>query len=87
MVYYCVLESDEKFGGYTVTFPDVPGVVTEGETQDEALFNAAEALNGVLEATISRGLPVPETRNSMPKEWFPIKVAKAFGKRLEVSLV
>ena len=64
MVYYCVLESDEKFGGYTVTFPDVPGVVTEGETQDEALFNAAEALNGVLEDSSAPSVPVPHSESS-----------------------
>lgn len=60
MVYYCDLNSDPDSGGFVVTFPAVPGVVTEGDTKDEALFNAWEALNGVLESMVSHGMPLPE---------------------------
>lgn len=30
--------------GYTVTFPDLPGCITEGDTLEEALYMAKEAL-------------------------------------------
>lgn len=33
-----------KPGGYTVTFPDLPGCVTEGSTVEEALAMARDAL-------------------------------------------
>ena len=36
-------DADEG-GGYTVTFPDVPGCITEGDTLDEAMHHAKEAL-------------------------------------------
>ncbi|MCE5168221.1 type II toxin-antitoxin system HicB family antitoxin [Paenibacillus profundus] len=39
-------EPDE--GGFTVTFPDLPGCVTEGDTLDEALYMAKDALGGHL---------------------------------------
>jgi len=31
-------------GGYTVTFPDLPGCITEGDTEQEAFAHATEAL-------------------------------------------
>ena len=35
---------DGKKGAYGVTFPDLPGIVAMGETVDEAMANAEEAL-------------------------------------------
>ena len=35
----------EEVGGYSVTFPDLPGCVTEGDTLVEALEMATDALN------------------------------------------
>lgn len=35
---------DGEAGAYGVTFPDLPGIVAMGETMDEALLNAEEAL-------------------------------------------
>lgn len=35
---------DGKKGAYGVTFPDLPGIVAMGNTVDEALVNAEEAL-------------------------------------------
>ena len=37
-------------GVYTVTSPDVPGLVTEGRTPDEILHNVQSALKALLEA-------------------------------------
>lgn len=45
---------------YGVTFPDLPGCVTVGDTQDEAARNAEEALGAHLGLLHERGLPVPE---------------------------
>ena len=39
-LYPAVFDPNEN-GGYTVTFPDLPGCVTEGDTLDEALQMAA----------------------------------------------
>ena len=35
---------DGEAGAYGVAFPDLPGIVAMGETADDALLNAAEAL-------------------------------------------
>ena len=41
--YPALFESCEE-GGYTVTFPDLPGIITEGDNIDEAVAMAKEAL-------------------------------------------
>jgi antitoxin HicB len=75
MTYYCKLDPDSESGGYTVTFPDVSGAITEGDTVDEALFNAAEALNGVLESDLVRGYGPPPALTGPDKGLYPIEVA------------
>jgi len=47
---------DEK---YLVTFPDFPETLTEGETEEEALFNASEALTLTLEGQAEEGVTIP----------------------------
>jgi predicted RNase H-like HicB family nuclease len=48
-------------GGYQAYFPDYPGCITVGDTVDEALKYAKEAMELYLEAEADRGGdPVPE---------------------------
>ena len=43
-----IREADKGGRGYTVTFPDLPGCITEGSTWEEATAMAQEALEGFL---------------------------------------
>lgn len=43
-VFPALFEREEGGEGYTVTFPDLPGCITEGDSLDEALSMAKEAL-------------------------------------------
>lgn len=45
-------------GGFTVTVPELPDVVTEGETREEALAMARDAIEGYLETARELGWPV-----------------------------
>jgi antitoxin HicB len=47
-------------GGYTVTSPLLPELVTEGDTVDEALHNVKDALAAVIEAYGDLGRTLPE---------------------------
>ncbi|HCS77931.1 XRE family transcriptional regulator [Smithella sp. F21] len=47
-------------GVYLVTFVDFANINTYGETLDEALKNAEEALNGCLESDFERGFLLPD---------------------------
>lgn len=60
-----IMEWNEDGGGYTVTVPALPGCITEGNTLQEALNNAQEAIIGYLEALKIKGLPLPEKDASM----------------------
>jgi antitoxin HicB len=46
-------------GGYTVTSPLLPELVTEGNSLDEALANVKDALAAVIEAYHDLGRPLP----------------------------
>jgi antitoxin HicB len=53
-----VLEPQEG-GGYTVLVPALPEVVTEGDTESEALANAEEAIRAVLDYRRDNGIAIP----------------------------
>jgi predicted RNase H-like HicB family nuclease len=44
---------------YGVTVPDLPGCFSAGETFDEALENAKEAIELHLEGMVEEGMPIP----------------------------
>jgi predicted RNase H-like HicB family nuclease len=49
----------EPEGGYTVTCPKLPPVVTYGETLEEARANAREAIELVIEVYRDEGREIP----------------------------
>lgn len=53
-----VLEPQPE-GGYTVTSPLLPELVTEGDSLDDALANVKDALAAVIEAYQDLGRPLP----------------------------
>lgn len=56
--YTVVLEPAEE-GGYNVHVPALAGCFTQGDTLDEALANAREAIQCHVEGLRLDGLPVP----------------------------
>jgi antitoxin HicB len=46
-------------GGYTVTCPLLPELITEGDTVQKALDNVSDALAAVIEAYADLGKPIP----------------------------
>ncbi len=46
-------------GGFTVTCPLLPELITEGETVSEGLGNASDALAAVIQAYEDLGRPIP----------------------------
>ncbi len=53
-----VLEPQPE-GGYTVTCPLLPELITEGDTIKEAIVNAGDALEAVIEAFEDLNKPIP----------------------------
>jgi antitoxin HicB len=64
---YTVLLQPEPEGGYTVTCPTLPGLVTYGETLDEARAMAADAIRGYIECLREDGEPLPGSGCRLPQ--------------------
>ena len=47
-------------GGFTVTSPSLPGLVTEGDSLEEALAHVEDALRATLELYEDTGHPLPD---------------------------
>jgi len=56
---YRILLRKEPEGGYTVTVPTLPGCVTYGETVDEAIVMAREAIELYIEHLQEKGEEIP----------------------------
>lgn len=61
MRYSIVIHHDEG-SSYGVTVPDLPGCFSAGETIEEALDLAPEAIVGHIETLLMEGQPIPEQR-------------------------
>lgn len=62
---YTILYEPAEEGGYVVTCPALPGLVTEGETLDEARAMAKDAIRAYLESLRKDGLPIPPDKKIM----------------------
>ncbi|TMD14960.1 MAG: type II toxin-antitoxin system HicB family antitoxin [Chloroflexi bacterium] len=62
--YSIVVDPDPDEGGFTVTVPALPGCVTQGETIDECIANAQEAISVYLEDLVAAGEPIPEEKEA-----------------------
>lgn len=58
--YTVVLELDPDANAYSVVVPALPGCTSMGDTVDEALANAKEAIAGHVASLQERGQLVPE---------------------------
>lgn len=51
--------SEDEGGGWLAEIPDLPGCMSDGETQDQALRNLSEAKETWIRTAIKRGLNIP----------------------------
>lgn len=49
----------ETCGGYSAEAVSLPGVASQGETEEEAIANLREAFKGALETYLKAGMPIP----------------------------
>ena len=75
---YTVLFEPAEEGGYVVTCAALPGLVTEGDTFEDAHAMAADAIRGYLERLVKDGLPLPpddpRPRSSLLRETVTVAV-------------
>ena len=58
--YRIELIPDTDEGGFVVSFPDLPGCLSSGETVEEAYRNAEDAKFAWLTAAMEEGISIPE---------------------------
>jgi len=70
MTHYVAIAEEEEGKAIGVWFPDLPGCVSAGDTLDEAMANAAEALELWSEAMLESGqnIPVPRSLTDLKKD-------------------
>lgn len=51
---------DKDEGGFVVSYPELPGCITCGETIESAVSNALDAKKSWLEAALEEGAAIPE---------------------------
>ncbi|MCK4472618.1 MAG: type II toxin-antitoxin system HicB family antitoxin [Anaerolineae bacterium] len=61
MINYEVVLIPAEEGGYTVVAPALPGCISEGDTEEEALENIKDAIRGWLLVAKKHGLYVPDS--------------------------
>jgi predicted RNase H-like HicB family nuclease len=57
MKFVITVEKDED-GMYVVECPSIPGCVSQGKTEDEAMDNIKDAIKQCLEVRAERGMPL-----------------------------
>ena len=73
--YPATLVPDREVGGFTVTFPDLPEAITQGEGRLDALEQASDCLEEAIAGRIRRGDEIPtasKTRRVRP--WFSYRL-------------
>jgi antitoxin HicB len=69
---FTMLFEPAEEGGYVVTCPVLPGLVTEGDTLEEARQMAEDALRGYLESLPKDGLLIPPNKTPITE---PVEIA------------
>lgn len=65
---YTVLFEPADEGGFVVTCPALPGLVTEGDTLEEARAMAEDAIRGYIESLRKDRLPIPSDKAPVKEE-------------------
>ena len=79
-VYPCILHPEEG-GGFYVTFPDVRGALTSGDTVDEVLEMAEDALWVAMGGYVELGLDIP-TPSAISDGQYPITLSPVVAAKL-----
>lgn len=71
----------EEDSYFVARFPDFPGIVTGGDSPDEALRNAQEALTVTLEVMREKKIPLPTPKHRFSGQ-FNVRVPRSLHRTL-----
>lgn len=83
LAYKMEVVPDMDEGGYVISFPDLPGCITVGDTLEEAIRNADDAKKAWIEAALQDGVEIPEP-NDLEKYsgQFKLRIPRSLHKSL-----
>lgn len=61
--YRMEIVEDKQEGGFVVSFPELPGCITCGETIESAIANAMDAKKAWLETALEQGIEIQQPDN------------------------
>lgn len=77
---------DVDEGGYVVSYPDLKGCLTTGETIEEALANGENAKREWLTAAIEDGYPIPDpSSDESYSGQFKLRIPKSLHRQLAMQ--
>jgi antitoxin HicB len=71
--------------GFLIEVPDLPGCMTAGETEEEAVELLRDAMAGWLTVSLERGLPIPEPASEPGDRYsgyISVRMPKSLHRRL-----
>ena len=74
---YTVVFEPAEEGGYVVTVPALPGLVTEGDSLEEAREMAKDAIRGYLESLRKHGEEIPLEQGEPVTERILVSLSRA----------
>lgn len=73
----------EEGGGFLISFPELPGCISDGETIEEAIANGRDAFACCMSALIDMGREVPvPTANTEASGKFVVRLPKSLHAQL-----
>ena len=74
---------DREEGGFVISYPDLPGCLTSGETIEQAIANAEDAKKAWLEAAMEDGIEIaePDSLNDYSGQ-FKLRIPKSLHRSL-----
>ena len=83
MPYRMEIIPDRDEGGYVVSYPDLPGCMSTGETIEEAIRNGEDAKLAWLSAAAEQGIPVSEPHQLQSYSGqFKLRIPKSLHRQL-----
>ena len=74
---------DNDEGGFVVSFPELPGCLTTGETIEEAIRNAEDAKRAWLTAAIEEGITINEPQElEQYSGQFKLRIPKSLHRQI-----
>jgi antitoxin HicB len=73
---------EEEGGGFAITFPDLPGCISDGETVEQAIAHGREAFQAWMESMMEDRKPIPGPNGAAEPAKFVLRLPRTLHRRL-----